>query len=67
MTAGGQTHHLHVDSDDQGHSIVHCLRCGQSEHGRIPAEPCPNPDVAVLCCTADVPTIVITADEAGRR
>lgn len=50
MTAG--RHHLHVDRDELG-LVVHCLRCQVSERGTIPADPCPNADVAVACCAAE--------------
>ena len=43
------THHLHLDNCEHGHLHVHCLRCGANEIGTFPAEPCPHPEVAVLC------------------
>lgn len=57
-----QTHHLHLDRDDQGHPVIHCLRCGYTSHERFPAEPCPNADVAVLC-DSEKSGIVITLGE----
>lgn len=60
-----QTHHLHLDPDDQGHTVIHCIRCGYQSHDTFPAEPCPQADVAVLC-TAEETGIVIEAGEDER-
>ena len=43
------SHHLHLDTCEHGHQHIHCLRCGVNHIGTIPAEPCPRPEVAVLC------------------